>query len=45
MKIKGIKVPGVKLKDGKVVVQPSYASVSDRLKRGTKRKIVKGKRI
>ena len=45
MKLKGIRVPGVKMKDGKVVVQKSYASVSDRLKRGTKQKIVRGKRI
>ena len=45
MKLRGIRISGVKMKDGKVVVQPSYASVSDRLKRGTKQKIVRGKRI
>ena len=45
MKLKGIRISGVKLKDGKVVVQKAYASASDRLKRGTKQKIVRGKRI
>ena len=44
------KITNVKLKTdaaGKttVVPVPAYASVSDKLKRGTKRKIVKGKRI
>ena len=45
-----IKAGSIKLKTdatGKttVIPQESYASVSDKLKRGTKRKIVKGKRI
>jgi hypothetical protein len=46
VKLKGIKVNGVKVtKAGKLVVQKAYASVSDKLKRGTKRRIVRGKRI
>jgi hypothetical protein len=45
VKLKGIRIPGVKMKDGRLVVQKSYASVSDKLKRGDKRKIVRGKRI
>ena len=44
MKLNGIKVNG-KMKGGKFVAAQSYASVSDRLKRGTKQKIVRGKRI
>ena len=44
------KITNVKLKTdatGKTKVVPvqSYASVSDKLNRGTKRKIVKGKRV
>lgn len=39
-----IKVAG-KVKDGKFVPVTSYTSVSDKLKRGTKRKIVKGRRV
>ena len=44
------KLTNVRLKTdaaGKTTVVPvqSYASVSDKLKRGTKKKIVKGKRI
>ena len=45
MKLTGIKVSNVKLVDGKLVKKPTYASVSDKIKRGTKRKILKGKRI
>lgn len=45
VKLTGIKISGVSLKDGKLIKKPTYASVSDKLKRGTKRKIVKGKRI
>ena len=46
MKKTGIRVAGVRLtKAGKLVRVQSYASVSDKLKRGDKRKIVKGKRI
>jgi hypothetical protein len=44
VKLKGIKVNG-KMKGGKFVAAQSYTSVSDRLKRGTKRRIVRGKRI
>ena len=40
-----IKVSGVSIKNGKLVKRPTYASVSDRLKRGDRKKIVKGKRI
>lgn len=45
MKLTGIKVSNVKLVDGKLVKRPTYASVSDKLKRGDSKKIVKGKRI
>lgn len=46
MKKIGTPITGVKLtKAGKLEVQKQYASVSDRLKRGDKRKIVRGKRI
>lgn len=46
MKLKGIAVPGFRLdkKTGKPV-KIDKGSVSDKLKRGTKRKIVKGKRV
>ena len=44
MKLKGIKVSG-KMKGGKFVAQKAYASISDKLKRGDKRKFVRGKRI
>ena len=40
-----IKVSGVSIKNGKLVKRPTYASVSDKLKRGDRKKIVKGKRI
>lgn len=41
-----IKVSGVSLnKDGKLIKKPTYANVSDKLKRGDRKKIVKGKRI
>jgi len=40
-----IRLTNVKIKDGKVIPVPTYASASDKAKRGTKRKIVKGKRI
>ena len=40
-----IKVSGVKLVDGKLVKLPTYASVSDKLKRGEKRRIKRGKRL
>ena len=39
-----IKVKG-KVKDGKFVPSVPYASVSDKLKRGERKKIVRGKRI
>ena len=45
MKLTGIKVSNVKLVDGKLIKKPTYASVSDKLKRGDRKKIVKGKRI
>ena len=45
MKLKGIPVAGVKLKDGKLSKVATYASVSDRLKRGDKTKIIGGKRL
>lgn len=38
MKLRGIKISGVKVKDGKVIKSPMYASVSQRLKsKGSKR--------
>lgn len=40
-----IKVSNVSIKDGKIVKKPTYASVSDKLKRGDKKRIVRGKRI
>ena len=41
-----IKVSGVSLnKDGKLIKKPTYANVSDKLKRGDRKKIVRGKRI
>lgn len=41
-----IKVSNVRLtKAGKLEKKPTYASVSDRLKRGDKKRIVRGKRI
>ncbi len=45
MKLTGIKVSGVSPKDGKLVKRPTYASVGDKLKRGDRKKIVRGKRI
>lgn len=46
MKQSGIRVSGVRLtKAGKLEKVQSYASVSDRLKRGDKRKVVRGKRL
>lgn len=40
-----IRLTNVKIKNGKVVPAPSYASVSDKLKRGDRQKIVRGKRV
>jgi hypothetical protein len=46
VKLQGIKVAGMRVtKAGKLEVKKQYASVSDRLKRGDKRRIVRGKRI
>ena len=41
-----IKVTGVKVKDGKLIRQQSYSSVSDKLKRGSSKKVkaIGGKR-
>lgn len=45
MKLTGIRVGKGKVKDGKFIPAVAYTSVSDKLNRGTKRKIVKGKRV
>ena len=39
MKLTGIKVSGVSLKDGRIVKRPTYASVSDRLKRQSRKNV------
>jgi hypothetical protein len=39
MKKSGTAVPGFKMKDGKLVKAPSYASVSEKLKRGASKKV------
>ena len=40
-----IRLTNVKIKDGKVVPVPAYAGASDKLKRGDRKKIVRGKRV
>lgn len=43
MKLKGIAVKNVKVKDGKVVKAPVYRSVSDRIRARTSKRIRAGK--
>lgn len=43
MKLRGIPIKGIKVKDGKIIKAPVYRSVSDRIRARTSKRIRVGK--